>query len=163
MQWLPGGKFSTDLESHLNMTDNEITAALCSAARESSASGHESARRIVCREHFKVLYERSPADVQINPESVSAIFNAASQKFGSDCVREDKYTQRGGPYYFPVLQRDGSCASSLDLSRILKDIPVFATGYVFIERDRQQEAEKWLDTNHTAIIKEGRPTEDEQV
>lgn len=162
-QWLPGGKFSTDLESHLNMTDNEITAALYSAARDSSAPGHESARRIICREHYRVLYERRPADMQVNPEPVSSIFCAAAEEFGSECLREDKYTQKGGPYYFPVLQRDGSCASSLDLSRILKDIPVFATGYVFVDRDRQPEAEKWLDKNHAAIIKERRPKEDEQA
>lgn len=160
-QWLTGGKFSIDLGSHLSMTDNEVTSALRSAAYDSSAPGHDPARRIICREHFRVMYERNPADVQVNADSASAIFHAAEKHFGSECVRVDKYRQKGGPYDFPVLRRDGSSVSSLDLSEILKKIPVFATDYVFIDREKLTEAEKWLETNRAAIIKEGRAKEDE--
>jgi len=161
MQWLTGGKFSTDLERHLNMNDNEVNSALCLAAYDPSKPGHDSAHRIICLEHFKVMYERNPADVQLNPDSASAIYQAAQKNFGSEYVRQDKYRQKGGPYDFPVLQRDGTPVSSLDLSEILKKIPVFATDYVFIDREKQHEAEKWLEANRDAIIKEGREKEDE--
>jgi uncharacterized protein len=160
-QWLRGGEFSTELTPHLNMTDNEVGTALLIAAHDSSKPGHESARRIICREHFKVMYERNPADVQVNSEAASVIFRAAEKTFGAEHVRADKYRQKGGPYDFPVLQRDGSSVSSLDLSEILKKIPVLATDYVFISREKQHEAEKWLEENRATIIKEGRAKEDE--
>ncbi len=160
-QWLSGGKFSTELESHLAMTDNEVTTALISAAFDSSKPGHEAARRIICREHFRVMYERNPADLAVNAESASAVFRAAVKHFGAESVRSDKYTQRGGSYDFPVLQRDGDSVSSLALSETLKAIPIFAIDYVFVEPEKRREAEKWLETNHDAIIKEGRAKEDE--
>jgi HD superfamily phosphohydrolase len=162
-QWLEEGKFSAELESHLSMTDNEVNAALRLAACDPAQPGHESARRIICREHFKVVYERNPADVQVNPDSASAIFRAAQQEFGTESVRVDRYRQKGGPYDFPVLHRDGTSLSSLDLSEILKKIPVFATDYVFVDREKLHEAEKWLEANRAAIIKEGRAKEDGEI
>ncbi len=152
--WLSGGKFSTELESHLAITDNEVTTALISAAFDSLKPGHEAARRIIRREHFRVMYERNPADLAVNPESASAIFSAAEKHFGAESVRADKYTQRGGSYDFPVLQRDGDSVSSLALSETLKAIPIFAIDYVFVEPEKRREAEKWLETNHDAIIRE---------
>lgn len=160
-QWLTGGKFSTELEAHLSMTDNEVTTGLREAAFDSARPGHESARRIICREHFRVIYERNPSDLQVNPESSSAIFHAAEKNFGTECVREDKYTQKGGSLDFPVLQRDGSCESSLALSETLNKIPVFAIDYVFVRPEKRPEAEKWLEEKRDAIIKEGRKKEDE--
>jgi hypothetical protein len=160
-KWLGGGKFSTELESHLSMTDNEVTAGLCSAAYDSSKPGHESARRIICREHFRVMYERNPADLDVNPEAASAIFTAAVKNFGAECIRSDKYTQKGGSHDFPVLQRDGNSVHSMDLSGTLGAIPIVAIEYVFIKPEKRQEAEKWLEENQAAIIKEGRAKEDE--
>jgi HD superfamily phosphohydrolase len=67
--WLPSGKFLTDIEKHLAMTDNEITSALLEAACDMTKAGHEHARRIVRREHFRVLYQRNPDDVAKNPNA----------------------------------------------------------------------------------------------
>src|SRR5271166_1394617 len=60
---LPGGKFLTDLESHLEKTDNEVNACILAAARDSSQPGHGAARRIAEHDHFKVLDQRHPEDV----------------------------------------------------------------------------------------------------
>ena len=159
-EWLEGGRFSTDIESHLGVTDNEVISAVHSAAYDSGKAGHESARRIVCREHFRVLYERNPADLAANPESASAIFDAAAKQFCAKDLRYDKYTQKGGSHDFPVLQRDGSSAHSTNLSETLRAIPVFAIDYVFVDPRRRSEAEKWLEENRSIIIKEGRSRED---
>jgi HD superfamily phosphohydrolase len=78
--WLPGGTFSTDVHEHLCRTDSEVTAALLEAAFDDGKAGHIDARRIVQREHFKVLYERNPNDVKINPEAGGAAFNALRGK-----------------------------------------------------------------------------------
>ena len=63
-EWLGKGTFSTDLSPHLRMTDNEVTAALLKAASDNRESGHLHARRIIMREHFKLIYERNPADTK---------------------------------------------------------------------------------------------------
>ena len=86
---LDGGFFSTDLEGHLNTTDNEITAALRDAVSKKDKAGHLHAHRIMQREHFKRIYERNPTDAVINPESGKAIFAALCSKYGKDYFRHD--------------------------------------------------------------------------
>jgi len=64
--WLPDGRFSTDVDHHLSLTDNEVISALRIAASDSEKQGHKHASRIINRKHFKELYERNPEDVAIN-------------------------------------------------------------------------------------------------
>ena len=90
-EWLGGGKFRTDVAGHLAMTDNEVSAGLLDATFDSSRPGHVPARKITCRQHFKVLYERNPDDLKQNPQSGTAIFRACVEKFGQDSVRHDRY------------------------------------------------------------------------
>lgn len=44
--WLPEGKFATDLNNHLAMTDNEVNAALLAAAYRPELPGHRHARAV---------------------------------------------------------------------------------------------------------------------
>src|SRR5438309_5128264 len=50
-EWLPGGHFPTDINGHLSLSDNEITAAMWKAVSNPAERGHELANRIVSREH----------------------------------------------------------------------------------------------------------------
>ena len=60
--WLPGGKFPTDLKSHLALTDNEITSAFLIAAHDATKAGHDAAKRLVMREHFRLFYSSHLGD-----------------------------------------------------------------------------------------------------
>ena len=60
--WLPNGHFSTDLGKHLGLTDNEVLTAIRQISETPGVPGHDSARRIACREHFRPVYERNPID-----------------------------------------------------------------------------------------------------
>ena len=73
-EWLDGGKFSTDLEEHLRLTDNEVTSAIMESSRSAHASGRLHAQRIVGRAHYKLLYERNPSDLHVNPEAGAYVF-----------------------------------------------------------------------------------------
>ena len=150
--WLPGGKFSTKIEKHLRMTDNDVIAAMLDAARNDKKSGHEHAKRIVRREHFRILYQRSPEDVKINPEAGHAVYEAAKNRFGESDVRYDKYIQRGSAHNFPVLIRSEKVVSSIALSETLNKLPLVAVEYVFISPDKREDAEKWLKSNLNEII-----------
>ncbi|MDE0307024.1 MAG: hypothetical protein OXI87_19410 [Albidovulum sp.] len=66
---LDGGSFSTQIEDHLRLTDNEVTAALLEAARRADKPGHLHADRIVSRNHFRPLYERNPNDIRKNRDA----------------------------------------------------------------------------------------------
>ena len=151
-EWLANGKFSTKLEGHLRLTDNEVTAALLKSARSKNSRGSLHAQRIVSRDHFKLLYQRNPADLEVNPEAGQAVFDALCAEFGSDCFRSDRYNQRGGAPDFPVKLRDGQVVSSLAQSEALNKIPVVSVDYVFAERSVLDKAKGWLDARRENIV-----------
>ncbi|MCE5272700.1 HD domain-containing protein [bacterium] len=155
--WLEGGKFSTDVDKHLSITDNEVTAAFYKASREKESTGHIHANRIVNRKHFKVLYELNPDDEPINPEAVEYIFQESQKKFKPENIRIDRYKQKGHPSLFPVLRRDGSIVNSLAISKALQHVPLVNVGYVFADRAIIDKALDWVKRNKNDIItiKEG--------
>ena len=157
-EWLDGGVFSINLQRHLGMTDNEVTGALLDAAFDESKPGHLRARRIVRREHFKLIYERNPIDVEINPEAGKAVFEALGAEFGAEKFRHDRYYQGSGATDFPVRLRDGQIVSSLAMSETLNRVPVVSIDYVFAERSIFDRAKKWLNQHRPEIIK---PAEEE--
>lgn len=151
-QWLPGSKFSTQLEDHLNLTDNEVMTAMLAAAHDGEKSGHDPASRIVNRGHYKRLYQRNPNDVALNPEAAKAIYNAACDRYYRTNVQYDFYKESGRSLDFPVLTHDGRIVSCLALSDTLNRVPIVAVDYVFINPDRLADAERWLKQNLAAII-----------
>jgi hypothetical protein len=156
--WLIGGRFSTELEEHIRMTDNEVMTGIYQASRDSGASAHAQACRITERKHFRVLYESNPNDQKKNLSSVRLIFEAAKTEFGEEDVRRDNYTAESVSEDFPVRLRDGIIASSLTMSKTFSDGqgPGFQIDCVFICPDSKEKAKKWLDDNKANIIgKEG--------
>jgi HD superfamily phosphohydrolase len=128
--WLDGGKFPTGTESHLKITDNNVNAAIHDAALDPTAKGHDAARRIAEHDHFKVLYQRHPDDVQVNSYAGHAIYEAAKVKFGPENVRhdgpiekkeekkEDK-SKKERTSFFPVHCRGDRIVDSGKLSEVL--------------------------------------------
>ena len=139
-QWLDGGRFSTDWRKHLEITDNEVTAAILAAERDPQKPGHEPARRIVRREHYRFLYELNPADGRIDLDSAGKIMAAAKEKFGEGAVRRDRYAQKSAGVDFPVLMRDGRIQSSMDVSETLSHVPTFGVDYVLIQQEQRRDA-----------------------
>ncbi|HQQ00755.1 MAG TPA: HD domain-containing protein [bacterium] len=150
--WLSEGRFSTDIDQHLRTTDNEVTAAYMKSAYDKNMPGHIHARRIVCREHFKVIYERNPKDVETNPDAGNALFTALCAEFGAEHFRHDRYTQESGAPDFPVRMRDGSIVSSLAISETLNKVPMVNIDYIFADRSVLPDAEKWLKRNRHSVI-----------
>ena len=151
--WLNNGKFSTKVESHLRMTDNEVTSGLLAAARNKRSAGYDPARRIVERKHFKKLYARNPLDVKKSADAAIMIFEAAGREFGSANLRFDHYAPRGGSPDFPVLLSDNRVDSSVAASSVLLRVPVTVANFVFITSDLRDKARAWLDANRTSILK----------
>ncbi len=160
--WLPHGTFPTDLEKHLAMTDNEVYAALLESHRKTSAAGHDLARRIVKREHFRLLWRWNPTDPKLHLDPGAVLFAAAQQEFGADLVRRDCYTQKGGAPDFPVRCSDERDVSSLELSGTLSNLPTVKVDYIFITLDRRSKAKEWLKSNRDNILKKAKKVEGQE-
>lgn len=152
-EWLDGGRFKTSITSLLSMTDNDVLVAMAEASREPNHPGHEWASRIAERRHFRLLYQRNPADVIENPDAAEAVYDAAYSEFGKEKVRFDRYFQRGTPSDFPILTRDGRITSSILLSKVIPEIPVVAFEYVFVSPEVRERADDWLENNREKIIR----------
>jgi HD superfamily phosphohydrolase len=149
--WL-AGHFPTALEGHLRLTDNEVMAALLAAARDVEAGGHIHAKRFVERQHFKMLYERSPADQKINRAATDLLFDSLVKEFGADCIRRDSYTPRAAALDFPVIRPDNRIESSLNLSETLQRIPSATFDLILCDRAILTRATSFLKTNRDKII-----------
>jgi HD superfamily phosphohydrolase len=150
--WLSDGYLPVALDDHLKLTDNEVTTELQKAARDEKHPGHDPARRIVKREHFRLLYHRNPDDLRKNPDAAEAIFDAACNKFGGENVRYDSYEQKRSVLDFPILDNDGRIVSSQAKSVTLKNVPIVAVDYIFISPKYRKTAEDWLKQNREIII-----------
>lgn len=154
IKWLDGGRFSKSIDTHLQMTDNEVTAEILKAATDSNHSGHLPANRIVNRKHFREIYSRNPVDMDKNPESATLIYDAMKKEFGDENLKYDSYTQKGSTLSFPVFNKDRTIMDSSLISKTLKDVPIVAIEYIFIEPSLKAKAQKWLEANRTDIIKQ---------
>jgi len=151
-EWLPDGKFSTEIEAHLAITDNEVVVGLRKAVLDDKYPGHIHAKRIIEHKHFKVLYKRNHNDQNKDPNAIEDVYKATCAKYGKDSVRCDEYTQSGSSQAFPV-EEDEKILQSIEESATLNEVPVVATGFVFIDRDHLRSAKKWLEENRDDIIK----------
>lgn len=150
--WLDGKTFPTDVVSHIDHTDTEVISAMADASRDPDRPGHDSANRILGRRHFKVLWERNPSDLNVNPDAGTAIEAAANAKFGEHSVRRDSHVPSSALIDFPVLLRDGRIVSAQAESDVLKNVPTAAFDYVFVRPDLLPSASKWLEEERSSIV-----------
>ncbi len=162
-EWLPEGRFSPDPSTHLTMTDNEVNVALAVAARDEQARGHVHAKRIVDRQHFKVLFAPTIEDVRRNAAGAKQLYEAAKEKFGADKVRYDRYSKGGGDSSFPVLERSGEIASSTSVSDVLGNIPTASSHYVYAAPEVFAEAQAWKAKNVEQITAPGPEEDDDEL
>lgn len=149
--WLPEGKFPSDPDQYMSYTDNEVLAAIAAHRQKDDELG-ELARRISDRMHFRVLYQRHPADQRISIRASEAIFEAAKAEYGDGSVRYWSRNDEAGAVVFPVLMRDGTVVSSVEASDELRQVPAVRQEYVFIDVTKREVAKKWLEKNKEGIV-----------
>ncbi len=150
--WLPDGRFPVEADGHLTYTDNEVWVAITEAATDPNRDGHDPARRIAQRDHFRVVDERKAGDVGERSIAVSAVYEALKDRYTPGEVRFGRSPKRGDPPDFPVMERGGEAASSLSLSEILGRLPVARDEYVFMPSERRKEAMSWLEKERENIV-----------
>jgi len=146
-------KFPTNTEEFLSYTDSIVLAEIYKAANDSKLPGHEHARRIAQRDHFKLVYERSPADIEVNLDAVKVIYEALQEKYGEKNIAIDEYEEKGGIPDFLIIDRNEKIISAFSVSDVLSKLPKVITGFVFINPEYRKEAKNWLDQNKNKILK----------
>jgi hypothetical protein len=151
-EWLPEGRFPTEIDKHISCSDNEVTAGMWKAAADSNERSHALAKRIISREHFRQVYERSSSEELRALEPGKRVYDGLVAQFGKDEVRRDAYTQTGGSYDFPVYTKARDIVSSVALSPTLSKIPTFSVDRVYVSIAIRDEAKRWVDKNRDRII-----------
>lgn len=153
-EWLEGGCYPADTGLFFEYTDAEIISAMRKAARDAEHIGHIHAKRIIERNHFRVLHEGLLSDIIASGGVMKGkqIAEAAADQFGAEHIRYDAYPPKQSRFEFPVLERDGSVVSSHAKSLALSKIPGAAFDYVFIDRGILPEATEWYKTNKEALM-----------
>jgi hypothetical protein len=149
-KWLAGGRFKTDAAQHMALSDNEVSAAINAASLDTSQPGHVEAKRIVSRDHFRVLAQRNPGDQRRNPKAISLLAQGAAEYFGPDAVLLDEHIPKASIPEFPVLLDDGQVVSSASLMVALPAVQPF--GFLFINKAKESAGLSWLQTNKERIL-----------
>ncbi|MBT9584670.1 HD domain-containing protein [bacterium] len=158
-QWLEG-QGNKSPESLLRLTDNDVFVALEAARSDDRDPGHSSARRLVDRQHFRLIYQRNPADDDLNPEAFEAVYAGLRERYGELVVERRKKAktpeelqEKAKDVDFPVFQSGISdSVSSLALSQVLKTLPQASYDYVYASPEIRQEACQWLDENKSMLL-----------
>ncbi len=165
-QWLSEtgreGRFPTDIEQHLAITDNELLTAIFAAAKGSPGRLQTLARRITDRsERFVAVYEPSPSDLAVNVDAATTVAHALIERYGEDAVRHDQYAKVDEPFDFSVERRDGQVISSASASELLGHVPAARTESVFCARQYLSDAKQWLDHHKDSTIQPAEHEEDD--
>jgi HD superfamily phosphohydrolase len=151
--WLSGGRFPVNTEKHLKITDAEVLAGIRKLSGLPKSANHLLAKRIQCREHFRMFYSASPSDRaggKLVPGGLVA--RAARERFGDDVIRYDYVPPKASAPNFPVRRYDGSIESSLKLSQLLEGLPVTEIDTVYCDKAIFEDAVKWRNENVPQIL-----------
>lgn len=151
-QWLPQGRYEATVDAHLALTDSHVLVAIRKASADVKAPGHDPARRIMGRDHYRRLYEPTPVDSQRTLEPVAAIERWAAQRYGVDAVRRLRSTKGAGAVDFPIRAFDGRVGSSLSMSEALQNLPHATYDGVYIDDKYLEDATQALKSNLTNIL-----------
>lgn len=149
---MKGQKFSVDAFEFVKTTDNEVMANIFVAAGDKLIPGHKHAKRIIERDHLRVLYERYPRDIRINKDAVQIVYKAAVEKYSEQLVRYFLMPAKGAPADFLVYQNDDRVDRALNMSQVIAHIPTPEKEVVYVDSSIRNDATEWLEKERNRLI-----------
>jgi HD superfamily phosphohydrolase len=163
LQWLEG-KYPTESAKHLQMTDNRVLTAIDDAAADPDKPGHETARRIVQRDHFRLAHRLKQVDVRRRhggqPDAPELIAAALRTEFGSEAVTVDCIPPKQGKKEVLVLLDNEQVISGLAESDVLDNIPPIWCAYVFCSKEILPTVQNFLNANKSKLLQTAAPVEE---
>lgn len=158
--WLDGGTFPVDVDGHLSRDDTDVLVAMKEAAADRGAAGHDAARRIITRDHFKVAYVRHAAapggEPGETPADVEALAAAAAEHFGDGLVAYGAPPSRKTPPDFAVRDYDGRSVPASGLSDVYQRLPEAPDAFVLADAEIRDDVRRYLEHNRERILEEAR-------
>lgn len=141
-----------EINDYLAIADNEILVELRKAAYNTTAAGHEPAKRIESRGHFRLAHQVTAVELKKSPEALKQIYEKTAKKFGEDFVRMDPGQKRSNDVDFPVLIDDerSTISARAELPSIRP--PDVRNPYIFVAPEKLRDAKKWLRENHDHLV-----------
>lgn len=131
--WLPGGRFTDSWEDLLDVSDNEVLAAIWQAARSEDVNLQRLAARVVGREHFRTVYTLIASHKKKRPTIFEDLKTWIEGEFGAANIKASTYGPKSEKNDFLVLNDDGSIESSLTASGVISSIPDIEVGLLFAD------------------------------
>ena len=150
-QWLPNGRFPTDIDKHLSLSDPAIIAEIQNASVDRTHSAHDVARRFLTRQHYRQVYSPRPDHLDKSPDPGKAVFRALIDVCGKENVKHDVRYDDGGSPDFPVVLDDRTVVSALSVSDLLKDMPL-SFDSVYVAPEMMGHAHDYLSINTDRIL-----------
>ena len=149
---MPTGQFDPSPQKHLLITDNEVNAAMAEACRQAGAPGHDAAKCVLTRRHFRRIYEENYKDRMKNLQAFDLVKTALEARYGTNRVKWKRIAQKRQGKQFPVLLSSGDVENSINLSETLGNIPVVSSAILFVDPEIRDEAISWLSTTREGIL-----------
>ena len=152
--WLPDGKYPTDNDQHLALSDPKVLAGIQDASLDEAHRAHDCARRFTNRKHYRRVYSPRPDHSKLLSDPGKAVFRALCVKFGESNVIHDTNYDAGGLPDFPILLDDGSITSASSVSDVLQqDLPL-GFDSVYVAPEMVQHVRDYLKVNIGRILQE---------
>jgi hypothetical protein len=150
--WLPDGRFEVAPNEHLRLTDNQVNSAMAEASWNASSAGHNAAKCVLGRQHYRKLYEENFSDRTRNLQAFDLIKNAVETQYSFSRIKSKRINQKSEGKQFPVLMSSGGCENSINLSPTLANIPVVSSAILFVHPEVRDDAISWLSTQKSRIL-----------
>lgn len=151
--WLDGGKFPSDWQKLLELTDHEVLAAMRKSAATPGDPRHDLASRVLARKHFRTVYELVSTHKKKKPTFFEELLKATEDEFGVENIRSDIYGPKSETNDFLVQTDGGTIESSLQVSGVIANVPAVEIGLIFAKPDLAEKAKSWVDAKVRELLK----------
>ena len=142
---LPEGKFPTDWQAYVAITDSEILNNLRKSFSDPNDKLHVLATRVVGRRHFRTVYELVSPHKNACPTILGDVIKYCEETFGAENVRSDYYPPKSEQNLFWVITDGGSLQRASEISSVVANLPTFEVGLVFVDPNLKNEAKPKVD------------------
>ena len=125
--WLGDDRYPMEVEEHLRLTDEEVSAAIRVAATSRHSPGAAPARRIEARNHFRLASrlrkDNFAVSRGVSPDIQLELARALEDQYGAEQVRLDAYEAGSGAEEVFVVLDNGDVEDARQHSDVLEHIP----------------------------------------
>ena len=150
--WLPDGRFPTNADKHLSMSDPAIITEMQKASVDAAHPAHGAARRFMTRNHYRHVYSPRPDHYYISPDPGETVFRSLVDVCGKDSVKHDVNYDAGGLPDFPVELDDEVVVSASSVSDVLQQNMPLGFDSVYVAPEVVSHAREYLRVNTRRIL-----------